>query len=86
MSFKSPFRKGGFRGIYWSFNGLDKSPPAPLYERGEIFGVFVQALIKIFGTSIKTAVRQAIRQAHGPEQSRGTHSLERSRRAEKKQK
>jgi hypothetical protein len=36
-----------------------------------------EELIKIFVTSIKTAVRQAVRQAHGPEQSR---------RAEKKQK
>ncbi len=29
---KSPFRKGGFRGI---FSTLTKIPPAPLYERGD---------------------------------------------------
>jgi hypothetical protein len=31
-----------------------------------------EELIKIFGTSIETAVGQAVRQAHGPEQSRRT--------------
>ena len=30
--FKSPFGKGGFRGI---LNRYDKSPPTPLYQRGE---------------------------------------------------
>ena len=35
MLFKSPFRKGGFRGISWSFNGLEKSPLPPFTKGGK---------------------------------------------------
>ena len=61
----------------------------PLIKKSEQLDDILQEteeLIKIFVTSIKTAVRQAVRQAHGPERSRRTHGPEQSRRAEKKQK
>ena len=38
MLFKSPFRKGGFRGISWCFNGLEKSPLPPFTKGGNVQG------------------------------------------------
>jgi four helix bundle protein len=61
----------------------------PLIKKPELLKDILEEteeLIKIFVTSIKTAFRQAVRRAHGPEQSRRTHGPERSRRAENKQK